>query len=92
MALWPLLAILGMVFLSMFYPGVESGDGLIDDLRVRPLFAIITLLGIALGAVSFPMSLAAVFKKGERSILVFLATILGLFLTLLLLGEIFFQH
>lgn len=91
-ALWPVLTILGTFVVNSVYPGVDAGNGIIDDLRVRPLLAITMLSGIISGAVSLPLNLVAIFKKGERSILSFLATLLGIFLALLLVGEIFVEH
>lgn len=91
-ALWPILTILGSVIANALYPAVEAGDGIIDDLRVRPILAVSMLLGIALGAVSFPMSLLAIFKKRERSMFSILAAIVGLLLVILLAGELFIGH
>jgi hypothetical protein len=91
-AAWPVFTIVGLVVVNTLYPGVEAGNGLIDDLRVRPLLAITMLLGIAFGAASFPASLVAIFRKGERSLFSILAALLGSFLIILLIGEIFIEH
>lgn len=91
-AFWPILTILGSFIANIIYAGVEAGNGIIDDLRVRPLLAITMLLGIGLGIASFPSNLLAIFKKGERSILSFFTALLGLLLVFLLVGEIFFEH
>lgn len=90
--MWPLFTIIGSVVVNVFYPGVEAGNGIVDDLRVRPLLAIIMILGIVLGVISFPICLLAIFKKSERSVLSILAALLGLFLIVLLAGEFFIEH
>lgn len=89
---WPVLTILGTIASNVLYLGVEAGNGIIDDLRVRPILAVTMLLGISLGVMSFPMSLVAIFRKGERSVLSFLAAFFGLFLTILLVGEFIIKH
>lgn len=91
-AMWPLYAFMGFLAERAVYSGVEAGNGLIEDLSMRPLLAVTMLLGMTLGLLSFPLSLVAIFKKGERSVLSILATLLGLFLFILLVGELFVQH
>lgn len=91
-AMWPIFTILGMVVMNNLYFGVEAGNGLIDDLRVRPFFAVTMLVGILLGVTSFPMSLVAIVRRGERSVLSVLATLLGLLLIILLGGEFLIKH
>lgn len=91
-ALWPLLTIVGFAMVNSFYPGVEAGNGIIDDLRVRPLLVVTMLAGMASGVASLPTGLVAIFRKGERSLLIFPSVLLGLLLYVLLIGEIFFEH
>lgn len=90
--LWPLLTILGSVLADGLYKGVEAGDGLIDDLRVRPVLAVAMLTGIAAGLASLALNVVAMLKKGERSVLSIVALLIGLFLLVLLVGELFIQH
>ena len=91
-ALWPFLTILGTVIVNLLYPGVEAGNGIIDDLSIRPALAITMLLGFASGVVGFTISLFSIFKKMERSLFVFLSALIGLFLVVLLFGELFIEH
>ncbi len=90
--LWPILTVLGSFLVNWVYPGVEAGNGLVEDLRVRPLLAVAMLVGILSGVVSLPLSGFAFFKKGERSVVSVLVGLLGLMLALLLFGEIFVEH
>jgi hypothetical protein len=90
--LWPLLTIVGFLLANNLYIGVDAGNGLIDDLRVRPMLAVTMLLGITFGIISFGLSIAAITKQKERSITSFIAALIGLFLITLLVGEIFIQH
>lgn len=91
-ALWPLLTIAGYAIVGALYPGAEAGATIIDDFRLRPWLAIIMMLGLAAGVAAFPASLLAIFKKQERSIFVFLAAVLSLFLVYLLIGELVSPH
>lgn len=91
-AMWPVLTVLGSIIANKYYFGIEAGDGLIDDLRVRPLLAVTMLLGIGLGVISLPLSYVSILKKNERSVLTFFAAFLGLFLLILLVGELFISH
>lgn len=90
--LWPILTILGSVIANSIYSGIEAGDGIIDDLIVRPFLAVTMLMGIACGLVSFALSLGAIFKGKEHSILTFITLLIGLFLATLLIGETFVKH
>ncbi|HEY4518680.1 MAG TPA: hypothetical protein VJG48_03625 [Candidatus Paceibacterota bacterium] len=86
--MWPLYSFMGFLLVNVVYQGVAAGNGLIDDLHARPLLAATILLGLALGTISLPISLVAIFKKGERSILSILAALLGLLSLIILVSEL----
>src|SRR5690606_15425258 len=84
--LWPLLTILGSTMATGLYAGVEAGNRLVDDLHARPVLAVVMLTGLASGVISFACSALAIFRHKERSVLVFVAAMIGLFLITLLVG------
>lgn len=92
MAVWPVCTFLGFQLAERFYAGVEAGNGLIDDLQVRPLLALTMLFGILCGVLSFGLSVVGITKKGERSLLSWAVAALGVFLVFLLFGELFFPN
>lgn len=89
--LWPVCTVIGGSLAGGFYAGVEAGDGLIDDIRLRPLLAVVMLGGMLAGVTSFGLSVVS-FKKGERAVLSWIAVVLGALLLMLLMGEIIFRN
>ncbi|MDD3840846.1 MAG: hypothetical protein PHP06_09810 [Clostridia bacterium] len=67
----------------------QRGDATIFDNLVLtiPIF----IAGIA-GIASFITGLTSIMKSKERSVFVFLASVIGLFVMLFVLGEIIFPH
>lgn len=68
--------------------GQRGGETFFSNL----LLAIPGILAAILGTLSFVTGVVAVIKNKERSTLVYLATIIGLLVTLFWLGEIIFPH
>lgn len=76
------------LFQFLVASGQRGGATFFDNLLLAiPIF----LAGIC-GVSSFFTGLIGIVKSKERSILVFLATIIGLLVLLFLLGEILFPH
>ncbi len=87
----PILFYLGMSFAD-FYSSIPAGKTILQDIVNRPGVALSMLVGFASGIIAFITGLVAIIKNRERSILVFLSTIIGALLILYLAGEIIFPH
>jgi len=87
----PIFIYIGMSFVD-FYAGVPAGRTIPQDIFVRPGVALPMLVGFTSGIIAFITGLATIIKNRERSILVFVSTIIGALLILYLAGEIIFPH
>lgn len=86
------LIIIFFLLLAVFYLFVAAGQRGGETYFSNLLLAIpITLAGIS-GIVAFFTGMAAIIKRKERSVFVFLATIIGLLVLFFVLGEIIFPH
>lgn len=88
----PVLFFVGASFANLLYNSVPAGNTILEDIAKRPGLALTMLAGMTSGVLAFVVGLIAIFRKKERSIFVFVATIIGALLLLLLLGEILFPH
>lgn len=80
------LLLLGL-FRLLIASGQKGGGTLPDNL----LLAILFLAGIS-GIGAFVTGLISILKSKERAVLVFLATIIGLFVPWFIVGEMLVQH
>ncbi len=90
---WSVLSVIGFALsiaalYLMIFLGERGGEGFFTNLWL----AIPGLLAAVFGILSFLVGVIAVFWKRERSILVFVATIIGLLVLLFVSGEILFPH
>jgi len=88
----PILFLLGTWSMNTFYPSVESGDTLFKDILARPALALSMLAGLTAGVLACITGFAATLRQKERTLLVYLSTVLGTLVFLFILGEIFFPH
>jgi hypothetical protein len=88
----PALLILGGVFANSLYASVPAGNGLFDDLAKRPALAIVSLTGICAGLAAFVTGLVAISKHQERALLVYLSTLIGTLLIVMLVAQVFFPN
>jgi len=86
------LFFLGMSFFLKVYTSVSAGETILSDIVTRPGLALSMLSGFASGIIAFITGLTAIIKNKERSILVFIATIIGALLILFLTAEITSPH
>lgn len=76
------------VFLTLVASGQRGGDTFFSNLALT-----IPVLLAAVSSVSALVTgIIGIVKSGERSVLVFLATVIGLFVLIFSLGEILFPH
>jgi predicted membrane-bound spermidine synthase len=88
----PVLFFIGSSFASSFYRSVPAGDNLRADIAGRLALALTMLAGMVSGVSAFILGLLAILKQKEKAILVYLSTVIGALLLLLLAGEIVFPH
>ena len=89
-SVWLIVAfvLLIVVFQLLVSSGQRGGDTFLDNMLLTiPMF----LAGIC-GISSLVIGLIGITISKDRSILVFLASILGLFVLIFVLGEIIFPH
>lgn len=88
----PFLFVLGTLSLDLFYESITSGQTILEDIAKRPALAIPMLTGMLAGIAAFGTGLIALIKHKERSILVFISTVLGALMLLFVIAEIAFPH
>lgn len=90
---WSVGFILGfLLFLSIFYLVIKAGYRGGDSFFSNPFLVIPILMSAACGIMSFSSGMISIFKQKERNLLVIISTILGLFVLLMVLGEILTPH
>ncbi|MCA9388208.1 hypothetical protein KC644_00420 [Candidatus Berkelbacteria bacterium] len=100
-AWWPIVFIglmlvmfwLGLSFVDYYGGlGIASGQTIWTDVVARPGIAIPMVVAFASGIAGFIVGLRMIVKHQERSLLVYLATLVGGLLTLFLILELIFPH
>lgn len=91
-AAMPILFVIGSSFSSTLYESVPAGQTILADVAARPFLALTMLAGMAAGITGFIVGLLAIVKQKESSLLVYVSTVIGAFLTLFLVGELAFPH
>jgi len=87
-----LLFFAGRLFYLKIYTSVSAGETILSDIVTRPGLALSMLSGFASGIIAFIVGFTAIIKNKERSILTFIATIIGALLILFLAAEVIFPH
>ena len=82
------LIIAFFAFLGLFQILLVSGQRGGDTFFSNPLLILPLLIAGICGVAAFFTGIIGIAKRGERSVLVFLATLIGLFVLLFMLGEI----
>ena len=88
----PILFLIGTTSMSILYPAIPAGNSILEDLAARPALAISMLAGMAAGIAAFFTGFVGITKQHDRSVFVYLSTIIGALLLLFLLGEIISPH
>ena len=86
----PVLFFLGMFFASGMYAAVPAGGNLLKDIAVRPGLVLSMLAGFAAGAAAFIIGLLAIIRRKERALLVYLSSLIGAVVILLVAGMMLF--
>jgi hypothetical protein len=80
------------LLLAIFYLIVASGQRGGETFFSNPLLAVTVLAAGVAGVASFFTGIVSILKYRERSVLVFVATAIGLFVLFFASGEILFPH
>lgn len=90
---WSVGLILGFVlFLAIFFIVVKMDYRGGDTFFSNPLLAIPILISGICGVMSMITGVLALFKEKERSVFVYISILLGLFVSIFVLGEIITPH
>jgi len=87
-----ILFFLGASFTSLLYASVPAGNSILKDVAARPALALAMLTGMAAGFLAFIVGIVAVAVKKERSLFVYISTLIGLLLAIFLVGEFISPH
>jgi len=87
-----ILFFIGSSLTNSLYESVSSGSTIIEDIVSRPFLVISMLVGFSAGISAFVTGLIGIIKLKERSVLVYMATIIGALLIVILVGEVLFPH
>lgn len=79
-------------FLTLFQILVASGQRGGATFFSNPLLVVPLLIAGICGVSAFFAGIIGIMKRRERSVLVFLATVIGFFVLFFVLGEILFPH
>jgi len=90
--LMPILLWVGTWSMNTFYPSAPAGDTILKDIAARPALALSMLVALASGVMAGVTGLVSILRQKERTLLVYLSTILGIMVFLFVLGEIFLPH
>jgi hypothetical protein len=88
----PILYSIGMSFTDSLYKSVPAGSTIPKDIVARPALALTMLSGMLVGILAFVAGVLAIIKKKERSVLVYISTLIGTLHILFLSGELLFPH
>lgn len=88
----PILFFVGASFTSSLYAGVDAGNSFSEDMAKRPLLAWTMLIAMSSGIVALFTGMAAIKFKHDNTWLVWIATCLGAFLAVFLVGEFALPH
>ncbi len=88
----PILYSIGMSFADSLYKSVPAGSTISKDIVARPALALTMLSGMLVGILAFVAGVLAIIKKKERSVLVYISTLIGTLHILFLSGEVLFPH
>lgn len=84
----PLLVAIGGALARGLYADVTAGSSVLDDVAARPVLALTMVAGIGAGVAAFVVGLTALLRAKERSLLTFVATVVGAAFVMILLGEL----
>lgn len=88
----PLLFIIGTSLTNSLYQSVPAGDTIFADIAVRPALALTMLAGMLSGVLAFITGLWDIVREKEKAVLVYISSLIGALLSLIVIGEMLFSH
>ena len=88
----PILFLIGTSFRDSLYEVVSAGETILADIAARPALALTMLAGMLCGVLAFVTGLLTIFQKKEKTILVYISTLLGALLIVFQIGEVVSPH
>ncbi len=88
----PILFIIGSFLANSLYTSIPAGDTILADIAARPALALTMLAGMAAGISAFITGLLAIIRRKDNALLIYVASVIGALLVLLLASEILFPH
>lgn len=79
-------------FSVRFYEFIPAGNTILEDLVTRPRVSLLMLIGFVSGITAFFTGIISIIKHRDRSVFVFLSTIIRLLVLLWCLVELLFPH
>ena len=71
---------------------MPAGDTVLEDIVSRPALALSMLAGVGAGIAALITGIAAIFKRGERAVLVYGSTVVGAAVTGFVIAQILFPE
>ncbi|MFN2144195.1 MAG: hypothetical protein ACK2T7_02530 [Anaerolineales bacterium] len=87
-----LLLYIGMNLTMGMYESVKAGATIWADIAQRPALSLSMLAGFGAGTAAFITGLVAIIKQKERTLLVYISTLVGAGMVLFLIAEVVFPH
>ena len=84
--------IIGPMLSDTVYESIPAGNTILADITARPALALTMLAGMAAGVSSFVTGLLGLIRQKDKTLLVYLSTVIGGLLTLYLIAELAFPH
>lgn len=88
----PILFVIGSSLADTMYDSVAAGRTILADISARPVLALTMLAGMAAGIAGFVTGLMAILKQKEKTLLVYLSTLVGGLFVIYLIAELAFPH
>ena len=82
----------GSSFTNSLYKSVPASNTILEDIATRPTLALTMLAGMVAGISAFIAGFIAIIRQKERTLLVYVATLIGMLLILFLIAEVLFPH
>lgn len=90
-AIVPIFFYIGFLCVN-FYGPVVAGATILQDIVIRPGVALPMLVGFLSGITAFFCGILGITRKKDYSVLIFISTLLGLFVLLWVLAEFVLSH
>ena len=88
----PIMFVIGSSLSGSLYESVPAGRNLLTDVAARPFLSLAMLAGMGAGVSAFIVGLLAIIKHKDHALLVYVSTVIGGLVILLLVGQLAFPQ